>query len=103
MNTVGDVQLLDFPFHVDAIKAVLKGMLFVGFDDDGLLLLVESQDLQNHPRSGGELTNLVTLAVMEVEVVIAVFLTLADEEIAVPRQEQNRVEGLHVLVAGLLV
>ena len=103
MNTVYRLQFFDLSLHADAIKPVVQGMFLVGFEDGGLLLLVETQKLHDHPFAFGDLFQFLTVGIEEVKVVVAVFLTLHDESGIIPRQKLNGMQGFYIFVASLTV
>ena len=67
MNTIYRLQLFDLSFHADAIKTVMQGMLLVGLEDGGLLLLVETQHLYDHPFALGDLFQFLAAGIEEVK------------------------------------
>ena len=103
MNTIYCFELFDLTLHADTIETVMQGMFLIGLEYDGLLFLIESQHLHDDPLPFGELLDFFTLRVEEVEVVIAVFLTLHHKLVVVPRQKLDRVQRFYVFVAGLAI
>ena len=103
MNTIYRLKLFNGTSHVDAVQPMMQGVFFVGLDDDGLLLFVEAQHFHHHPFTFCDLLQLLAGGVKEVEVVVAIFLTLEDELGVIPRQELDGMQGLDVFVAGFTI
>ena len=103
MYTIHRLQLLDLSCHADTIETVVQGMLLVSLEDDGLLFLIETQYIHDHPFALGDLPQLLAVGSEEVKVVKAVFLTLHDEFGIIPGQELDGMQRLHVFVAGLTI
>ena len=82
--------------YVNGKEVVLDVSTF-GRENDGTLFgHVESHEVDDHPVAVGQLFQLFTLSVEQVEVVKTVFLALQDEFLAVPRQEGDGGDGMHL-------
>ena len=65
MHTIFRCQLCHLAVvDVDAIDMPVQRVVFVAFDDDALLLSVESEDVLHHPRTTGELTQQFSLLII---------------------------------------
>ena len=63
MYTIYRLQLFGFSLHIDTIQPVMQGVFFIGFEDDGLLFLVESHHIHHHPWALGDLFQFLTTLV----------------------------------------
>ena len=67
MYAIGTDQSLHLAVgSADAVYPTMQRMIFVGFDEDALLLSIEAQYLLHYPWTASELTEQTSLLVIEV-------------------------------------
>ena len=88
-------------FCIQAEQVVLQWRELCAGNNNLFFLGVEAQNLFYQPVSLGQLTDLSAVRIVQVKVAEAIFLALVDELAAIPRQENDRVLRLYILVALL--
>ena len=89
--------------HAHCPSVALYGVAFAAAYDDALVLCIEAYNAEHHPVTLGELAQLLTRLVEEVEVVVAILLALQDKLVRIPGEEHDGVLRLHILRIGLAV
>ena len=90
-------------FQVNGVDVSLYWAVGIGKHHCCLCLLVEAQEALYHEVAFGHLSHCLLLQVVEVEMVVAILLTLHKELRCVPWKEGQRVERLHVFLVCLAV
>ena len=88
-------------FCIQAEQVVLQWRELCAGNNNLFFLGVEAQNLFYQPVSLGQLTDLPAVRIVQVKVAEAIFLALVDELAVIPRQENDRVLRLYILVALL--
>ena len=88
--------------HDNAVQTLLTGIALVAHVEDTLLLLVESDQFLYHPVSLGQLSEVSSIDIQYIKVVITVTLGLHNGFCLIPRQKVQTVLRFHILFAGFL-